>query len=554
MSERGATQTSEDADPDRIPAWLIALGGLAAFLAVAVLVAIVVPSVRDQRSAARTAENAGTAVPTSVPTDATTTTVADPVPPGGQVAYVDRQGAVWLGSGADEPVQVAGDAAVGRAGLGAVEIAPTGDVIAYARNDGALIVLPVPISGVGGAAEVLATDVALDAIGGGTSLAWDSTGTQVAYLAVGTQAMVVPRPTEPKPLSSAIGVYRVPLPTGALGHVVKVVDRTGAEVVRIGDPSTRSMVGIATSTADDLMMLESVAPDTGKPYTLALATSGSSDEIPTLLSADDPDFSPNGNFVVVVGPDKGGRELIRVATDTLDRAVLVSEEDLCNPSVSPDSTRIVYGAGPNCSELKVISSEGGAPVDITPPSGPGDRTFGAAPLGWTLDARHVAFADCRATDGPVECGGNVSFLDPDRLELIEGPAATTVVPLVRPLLQALQLDLVMSGPIEYSTSFQVDADLEADLAEAGDTTSRINAELVDGDRSLAIDLQVKEGAKFATGNLTVVDPSAGIDRTFLVLATPSVIGVRVVSLSGVWISTNDLPVISGEFRLAVRRR
>jgi hypothetical protein len=54
--------------------------------------------------------------------------------------------------------------------------------------------------------------------------------------------------------------------------------------------------------------------------------------------------------------------------------------------------------------------------------------------------------------------------------------------------------------------------------------------------------------------MTVVDPEAGIDRTFLVLATPTVLGVRVVSLTGLWISTDDLPVISGEFRLAIRRR
>ena len=54
--------------------------------------------------------------------------------------------------------------------------------------------------------------------------------------------------------------------------------------------------------------------------------------------------------------------------------------------------------------------------------------------------------------------------------------------------------------------------------------------------------------------MTLVDPAAGIDRTFLVLGTPSVIGLRVVSLAGLWISTTDLPVASGEFRLAVTRR
>ena len=91
------------------------------------------------------------------------------------------------------------------------------------------------------------------------------------------------------------------------------------------------------------------------------------------------------------------------------------------------------------------------------------------------------------------------------------------------------------------------------MTELEEGTSRITVELTEDDQSLALDLQVQEGAKFATGTMTVVDPEAGIDRTFLVLATPSVIGVRVVSLTGMWISTDDLPVITGEFRLAIRR-
>ena len=553
MSERGVNRSDAPRDGDRIPVWLIVLGVTAVLLAALVLFVAVVPALREQRSAARSTQNAGTAVTTTTaPEDLTSTTVA-PVPPDGPVVYVDAAGRVLLGEGAGTPVELASDAAVGASDLGAVAMAPTGDVIAYVRRDGALVSLPVPIGGVGDPPTVLATDVALDAVGAGPSLVWDPTGVQVAYIAVGTEDMVEPRPEEPPPLSSNVGVYRVPLPEGALGNVVKVVDRTGAPVVRLGDPSTRSMVGIASSLSDDLLMLESVAPDTGKPYTLALATAGSDELIPTLLSADDPAFSPDGNFIVVVGPDKGGQELIRVATDSLERATLTSGGTICDPAVSPDSTRIVYGTGEDCDQLQVISSRGGAPVDITPPRRPGDSTFGAGALGWTQDGRHVTFADCRRTDGPVECGGTVTFLDPDRMAVTDGPSASTVAPLVRPLLQSLRLDLVMAGPIEYSASFQVSAELEGELTELDEGTSRIAAELTEGDQSLAIDLQVQEGAKFATGTMTVVDPEAGIDRTFLVLATPSVIGVRVVSLTGMWISTDDLPVISGEFRLAIRR-
>jgi hypothetical protein len=53
--------------------------------------------------------------------------------------------------------------------------------------------------------------------------------------------------------------------------------------------------------------------------------------------------------------------------------------------------------------------------------------------------------------------------------------------------------------------------------------------------------------------MTIVDPAQGIERTFLVLGTASAVGVRVVSLTGIWMSTEDLPFVSGEFRIAVRR-
>ncbi len=558
MSDTGDARQSSPTGgegAEQVPPWLIALAVLAAVLVGVVLFAVVVPGIRDQRSAARSTSNAGTAI-TSTTTEAQTSepeTEPAQVAVAGPVAYVRADGRVLLGDGAAEPVELASDAAVAESGLGSVTIAPTGDVVVYVRADGALVMIPLPIGGVAGVPVVLATDASLTDLGTGRSMAWDPTGTTVAYLAVGTLEMVEPRSEEPAPLSSATGAYRVPLPEGALGNVVKVVDRSGAVKVRLGDPSTRSMVGLASSFSDDLLLLESVAPDTGKPYTLSLATTGTDEITPTLLSADEPAFAPDGSFIVTVGPDKQGKELLRLSTDSLEKATLTSSEGICNPAVSPDSTRIVYAVGEKCERLEVISSLGGEPVDITPPKGPGDTTFGTAALGWTEDGHHVALSECRRTDGPVECGGTVSFLDPDRMELTAGPTASTVAPLMRPLLQSVRLDLVMTGPLEYSASYNISAELEGQLTDLGSGASRVTATLVDGERSLAIDVKVREGAQFATGTLTVVDPAAGIDRTFLILAEPSVLGIRVVSLTGTWISTDEIPVISGKFRLALRR-
>jgi hypothetical protein len=53
--------------------------------------------------------------------------------------------------------------------------------------------------------------------------------------------------------------------------------------------------------------------------------------------------------------------------------------------------------------------------------------------------------------------------------------------------------------------------------------------------------------------MTLIDPSKGINRSFTVLGTASVIGLRVASVSGIWISTDDLPFVSGKFRIGLRR-
>jgi hypothetical protein len=472
-----------------------------------------------------------------------------PEAPTGRVAYLTADGQVLVGIGAVAPQQVATDAALAENGLGAVAIAPTGDLVAYVRQDGSLVVVSVA----GGEPTVLATDASLDAIGDGSALGWDATGGQIAYIARGTADMARPRPESPPPLSGE-GVFRVPLPEGVLGDVVNVVDRTGAPIVTIGDPSTRSMVGVATSESDDLMILESVLPDTGRPFTLSLASSGSPEELPTLLSADEPSFSPDGNFVVAVGPDKGRQELIRIATDALARTTLVSADRICGPSVSPDSSRIAYGTGEDCSRLHLVSSNGGQPVDVTPKDRPGGTVYVSGSFDWTPEGRFLALADCRERAGGVRCGGPTSFFDPDRAELVPGPVATTVAPVRQTLLQELRLDLVMDGPIRYEGEFAVSAETQGEITELDEDTGVVDIELTDGDREMRLELQVQEGADFATGRMTITDPERGIDRTLLVLGEPSVIGIRVVALSGMWMTTDELPFAAGEFRLAVRRR
>ncbi len=527
--------------------------GIAAIFAVVAVLSLVIRGTGG-RTADDAAQEAAAAASTTVapdPRESPATTV-DPDNPGAvptdRVAYVTADGRVLSGIGANKPVEVATGAAIGPSGLGSLAVSPTGDLIAFVRNDGSVVTVPVE----GGEQRILATDASKISIGDSPSLVWNSTSSQIAYRAVGTEAMVAERPTEQPPLSGP-GAFRVPLPTGYLGDVVRIVDREGKAIQRIGDPSTRSVSGIATSSTDDFLLLETTIPGTSNPYTLSTASSGSDQISPTQFSADDPAFSPDGNFIVAVAPVGTRQELARISAVTFLRNVLTTDEAICAPVVSPDGTRIVYSAGKDCSKLMLISAKGGKPKEISPPARPGTPTFRSGRVAWTQDGHFIAFSDCRITDGPTRCSGDISFFDPDRGLLIPGPTATTVATVNRPLLADVKVSLALRGPVEYSGTFPVDAKSEADLGDFKDGSGTVDAALVDGDRSLRLKLKIEEGSQFGAGTMSIVDPDKGIDRTFTVTGSASLLGVRMANLSGIWISTDDLPFMSGEFKLSLGR-
>jgi hypothetical protein len=245
---------------------------------------------------------------TTAPTSSGATTVpkasSGAAVPSGAVAYVTADGGVWAGEGASDPVRIADGAALGRAGQAAVKVAPTADVLAYVRNDGAVVIVPFK----GGEPTVVATDAATSSLGKWPSLAWNFTGDSLAYIAVGTPDMVPP----PAPTTApGIGSFRTPIADAPLGTVIKVVDREGKPLQRIGDPSTRSIVGMAWSPSEDIMIVASNVPGSNQPFTVAAATSGSDLLSPTPFSADELTFAPDGRFILAVGPAKGKRELIR---------------------------------------------------------------------------------------------------------------------------------------------------------------------------------------------------------------------------------------------------
>ncbi len=486
--------------------------------------------------------------------DVSTPPPATPVPPSGAtgvvpsgaVAYATPDGRVWVGEGAAPPVEVAQGAAIGRGDQSAVVLAPTGDVVAFARSDGTLALVPAT----GGPPTVIATDVALASLGSDQLLAWSPRGERIAYLAVGTQAIADAAPPRDRPLLP--GSFDDPLPVGVLGNVVSVVDRTGRLVTRIGNPTQRNYVGVTASPVDEVLLLSSTIPGSDQRYTLVTGSFSSNAEVPTLFSLDAPRFGPDGTFFVGVGSAKGQRELISVAIDSFARTQLAVSDRICAPTPSSDGTRVVFGSGPTCSRLALVPSRGGTVLDVTPAGTTDTATFEAGTLGWSEDGRFVTFPGCRLDAGRIGCGGPARFLDPDTARVVDGPTASSVVPQVLPLVGDVFLDVSVRGSEEFTQSFLIDAALQATLTQVTED-GRISGSITQDGAELAIDLSAGAGG-FVTGRIALTDPATGIERRLAVIGRLDAVGLRVFGISGIWFTTEDLPFASGKFDIAIRRR
>jgi hypothetical protein len=520
----------------------------AAAVAAAVVAGLLVAGAGPAPAATSQSGPTGT-LPTSttVAPDGSTGTVTRATPTGA-VAFVTPKGEVLVGQGIATPTPVGFGAALGPAGVGAVALSPTGDKVAWISAQGAVVARALD----GGAAVTLANDAVTTVVGRAPVLAWNADGTQVAYVAVGTKDMVEPRRTERG--VSTEGAFPAPLPkSDTLGNVVKTVSIGGVAVGRIGDPSLRSAIGISWSASTQLLVIQSVVPGTSRRYTLSVATPGAFAETPTLFSADDPQFSPDGRFLVVVGPSKGRQELLKVSTDTLERTTLAVSTRICSPAVSPDSTRVVFGSGSRCRRVSLVATAGGPVVDATPPRLPKDAVFGPGEFGWTAEGRYFTHALCRRGG---TCDGPSIFYDYDTGRKLLGIDASTVVTPLRTLASAQQLgvDVEVTGPIRFSGSFPLDATSLPQLTDTTANDGQLSAKLTNGDQTASIKVQGREGSPFVTGQITVADPATGVDRTFFVMGRANLTGIQAFTISGIWVSTDDLPFASGKFTWAVRKR
>ena len=115
------------------------------------------------------------------------------------------------------------------------------------------------------------------------------------------------------------------------------------------------------------------------------------------------------------------------------------------------------------------------------------------------------------------------------------------------------LDVSVRGRQEFRASFRIDVDTQATLTQVTED-GRISGSLTDAGGQLDLDLATREGGPFVTGRIAVVDAATGTQRTLTVLGRLNAVGLRVFGISGIWMTTDEVPFASGKFDLAVRRR
>ncbi len=200
----------------------------------------------------------------------------------------------------------------------------------------------------------------------------------------------------------------------------------------------------------------------------------------------------------------------------------------------------------------LVSSSGGRSFDITPLDAPDTSSFGIAELGWTTDGRFVTFPNCDSRGGQVSCSGPSNFIEPDTGRVLSGPNAVTVAPIAKTahpgrvpgLRHAWPARAQPLVPHQRRDPGRADRDRQRGVP-GGHARRRTDRDDVPPDRG-------RERLRHRHGE--VDDPESGINRTFTLLARGNLLGARILSASGIWMSINDLPFATGEFTMAIRRR
>ena len=453
------------------------------------------------------------------------TTSLVPVGPPGRIAYVTPSGDVFVAeSDGSKAIRIGGGAAANSDGLAPIAWGPVGDIIAYVRTDGALVFAPANGRG---ETRIVATDAIVPATGGENLLSFDPTGVAITYLR-----------------ATPSGVPQVAL--------VYFDGFNEGTTLALSDPATRVPLEVAFSPLDPFLYLRSADVETGREFTVAVIEPRGEKAIASPLSVDDPIISPDGAFMYGV-LNKGIDQIIGVDA-TSGRVNLIREQDrICNPTPSPDAKRIVYGAGPTCSEVWVIDADGLNPKRIVQPMG-GAVSFASGDFSWTLDGRTVSHAACTASIETATCGGAYLDIKVAGGAVVTRAVAGSVMRENRPLVKAIKVKVEATGPIAFSDRLLISqrsggALLDLRNGGASDVTA---VDERDPRRSFAVRMVASEDSSFVSGTIRVQDPS-GFDQTFSVIGSVAVRSLRALSLRGIYISTSSMPFRSGRINLTLYR-
>ena len=476
-----------------------------------------------------TSAQAGSLVRPSSSGQTVTTAKAAPVPTSpGRVAYVTPSGDVVVAQSDGSAANVIGSGAVANsAGLAPLAWSPAGDVVAYVRKDGALV-----IASTSGKPEVIAATNAVVPPGVDENvLSIDVTGVAIAYLA-----------------DAGNGRYQ------AMVTRFDTTDPKAKDTTPLTDPADRVPTAFEFSPLDVYLYLQSKDVETGRDFTIALVDPFSGTPIPSPFSVDDPSFSPDGALVYGVTHVGDVDQILSVDANTGQTQIIQTQDRICHPQASSDGKRIVYAAGTNCGEVWVVNRDGSDPTLISRSPLIG-ASFTEGDFSWSLDDTTVSHAACTRTGPATSCSGAyVDIKIASKAVKTRAPAAS-VRREFRPLIKPLKVDVEVTGAISYHEKMLISlTESKGDpLRQPLNGVDLRAKDERDTKRVFSYKILTADQSQFVTGTLGVSDPANSFDHQFVFIGAILLRSYRYAVMRAIWFDTTSMPFRTGRIDLTIYR-
>jgi hypothetical protein len=491
---------------------------------VAVLLAVFVNGSTPMASA----QNLFGLTTTTRPASSTTLDITQVPEQPGRVAYATPDGDVVVAqSDGSQPLVVGHGAVKTASGLAPLAWSPDGGKVAYIRNDGALVLASSDNSTL---PEVVATDAVVTPFATEDLLSFLVTDQAISYLRAA--------------------------PGGRSVAAVTFFDgENKGRTVNLTDPATRVPTAFQFSPLDPYLYLQSADVETLKDFTTAVVDPIQATPFSSPYSVDDPVFAPDSAYAYGVLNVGQSQQLVRIDAVTADFVALRDQDHICKPMPSPDGTKIVYAAGPNCGQIWVINSDGSNPKEVTPNVGAA-ASFADGDFSWSLDGKIVSHAACRGLEVGASCGGAYWDIPINGKGITARADASSVRREYRPLIKPIKAAIDVTGPFEYSTRMLLSADVASPILQRIPTGQAARAEGVDQSdptRRVAIKFLQSVDSRFLMGTVQISDPKAKMNRTFTIIGSITIQSYRYATLRGIWLTTTSMPFQSGRIDVTLYR-